>query len=531
MEATKIALQNRLQLLSIILAWFALVIAVLSLTGWFFQIESLRSSFGAAGTMKVNTALCILGCSLSIISLRLKRTGITRLLAILVFLICQISILEYFLNQNLGIDQLFYTDVVTDPTLEPPGRMSLLSACNIYIITLALVAFTYQRYGLAQLLVAFFFILTYASFLGHLYGITQFYQFGRFSTIAGHTALALLLLNLSILLYCSESGWMKIFSSPYMGGKLARTSFGYFLLTVPILMGFYLYGLNQWNFTPTSSLVSSFLVICLITLPIAHIFLNRLDKLDAILQKTNSNLKQTNADLAVRNQELTNINQSLDDIVYMASHDLKGPINNLEAIFRELNVLIKSQLPPEDQQLIFFGANSVNNLKKTIQDLTQIIQSQQIDTQEPERIQLVPLLTEIQDELQSEINESAATFYLNLQTEYVFFSRIHLRSIFSNLISNALKYRSPERAPEINISAEPVPGGVQLRIADNGLGLTEVQQAKLFTLFKRFHNHVAGSGIGLYLIKRTIENYGGQIAVTSTINTGTAFTIFLPQQT
>ncbi|MDQ3290659.1 MAG: HAMP domain-containing histidine kinase [Bacteroidota bacterium] len=564
MEEPNLVLQNRWQRFSFILALLALGIASLGLAGWFFHSPALHSGFGTSGTIKFNSSLCLFLAGLAIIYLRLRKVSLARFLSLIIFIITVVTLLEYIFNQDWGIDQLFFQDPDTNSNLEPPGRMSLLTAVNLSGLSLALLALSYRQFSLGQLLTAFLFILAYASFLGHLFDITRFYQFGRFSTIAGHTALALVFINLSLLLVRSDSGWMKTFSSPYMGGKLARLSFAYFMLTVPLFMGIYLFGLKQWQFTPASGLTSSFLVICFITIPIAYIFLYRLNNLDAALQQANQSLQQSNANLAgrntelskalnevravneelanlaqeirlksltleQRNQELISINQGLDDIVYMASHDLKTPINNLMGIFGELRSMVLPSLPPEDQQLIILGEDSVKRLKRTIEDLTQIIRSQQIHKEAPEPVLLSSVLQEIKVELNREIAASGAQVNWYLQTDEILFSRIHLRSILFNLVSNALKYRSPERVPEVNISAEPVLQGVQIIVADNGLGLTENQQEKLFSIFKRFHSHVEGSGIGLYIVKRILENYGGRIQVSSRVSSGTNFTIFIPQ--
>ncbi|MDQ4140699.1 MAG: HAMP domain-containing histidine kinase [Bacteroidota bacterium] len=566
MNEPNIALQNRWQHFSFIMALLAMSIAGLSLAGWFFHLPALRNGYGTSVNMKFNTGLCLILAGLAMFCLRFRKLTFTRLFALGILLITILTILEYVFNQDFGIDQLFFQDPDTNARVEPPGRMSLLTAVNLTGLGFALLAISYRQFSLAQLVTAFFFILAYASFLGHLFDITQFYRFGRFSTIAGHTALALILINLSLLLYRSDSGWMKTFSSPFVGGKLARLSFTYFMVTVPLFLGFYLYGLKQWQFTPASSIISSFLLICLITIPIAYIFLYRLNNLDAALQQANQSLQQSNLELAhrnaaltqafdevkaanlelatlaqeirvksqtleKRNQELTNINQGLDDIVYMASHDLKTPIQNLQTIFEELYLIAVKNLSPDDQQLISFGKNSVNRLKRTISDLTQIIKSQQMAPEAPEPVKLSQVLQEIQIELSREISATRAHVHFQLQAQEVLFSRIHLRSILFNLFSNAIKYRAPDRVPEVNFSAEPVKGGVLIRVTDNGLGLTEQQQTKLFTIFKRFHSHVDGSGIGLYIVKRILENSGGHIQVSSKVGTGTCFTLFIPQNT
>jgi signal transduction histidine kinase len=106
------------------------------------------------------------------------------------------------------------------------------------------------------------------------------------------------------------------------------------------------------------------------------------------------------------------------------------------------------------------------------------------------------------------------------------FQRKNLRSIMYNLLSNAVKYRATDRVNRIDIRTYKDSNTIVLEVKDNGLGISQNQQEKLFQMFKRFHPHVEGTGIGLYIIKRIVENHGGTITVSSTEEQGTTFTIF-----
>ncbi|AHM58729.1 integral membrane sensor signal transduction histidine kinase [Flammeovirgaceae bacterium 311] len=115
----------------------------------------------------------------------------------------------------------------------------------------------------------------------------------------------------------------------------------------------------------------------------------------------------------------------------------------------------------------------------------------------------------------------------DLQVDNIVYPRNNLWSIVYNLLSNAIKYRSPERPLVVRINTYREDDAVVLRVEDNGLGLSQHQQPKLFTMFKRFHSHVEGTGIGLYMIKRIIENRGGRIEFESEENKGTTFKVYL----
>jgi signal transduction histidine kinase len=103
----------------------------------------------------------------------------------------------------------------------------------------------------------------------------------------------------------------------------------------------------------------------------------------------------------------------------------------------------------------------------------------------------------------------------------------YVESIIYNLLSNAIKYRYPNRQPVISISSEKVSGFICLVVSDNGLGIDiELVKDKIFNLYQRFHHHIDGKGLGLYLIRTQIESLGGRIEVRSEINEGTTFRVY-----
>ncbi|EMR03285.1 sensor histidine kinase [Cesiribacter andamanensis] len=116
----------------------------------------------------------------------------------------------------------------------------------------------------------------------------------------------------------------------------------------------------------------------------------------------------------------------------------------------------------------------------------------------------------------------------DFRVEELMFSRLNLRSIFANLLTNAMKYRSPERECRVKISSWAEKDKVVLEVADNGIGMPKGYQNKVFKMFTRMHTHVDGSGVGLYIIKRIVDNANGQIEVESAEGRGTTFRVHLP---
>jgi signal transduction histidine kinase len=108
----------------------------------------------------------------------------------------------------------------------------------------------------------------------------------------------------------------------------------------------------------------------------------------------------------------------------------------------------------------------------------------------------------------------------------IYYSKAYLESIFQNLLSNALKYSSPKRKPEIKVTTTTVDTGVELRVQDNGLGIDLAKHgSKLFGLHKTFHEHKDAKGVGLFLVKTQVEALGGSITAESDLDQGTTFII------
>jgi len=232
-------------------------------------------------------------------------------------------------------------------------------------------------------------------------------------------------------------------------------------------------------------------------------------------------------ELKEQNEILKKINNDLDDFVYKAAHDLKSPVNTMEGLVNIFQLQSNGELDENQKQTFKMMASSSAKLKKTIFDLTQILRVQKEDNLNKETIIFDEVFKEVCDHISELIESVKPHFVINWEVEKIFYPHKHIRSILYNLISNALKYRSPNRDLIIRISTCMYDFRVELSVNDNGLGVDQKNVPKLFTMFKRFDDNVEGYGIGLYSVKRIIENNGGSIGVDSNLDLGTLFTILL----
>ena len=248
------------------------------------------------------------------------------------------------------------------------------------------------------------------------------------------------------------------------------------------------------------------------------------------VQELNDKLQASNAELGAINQRLTRTNADLDTFVYTASHDLKVPIANIEglldALGRELrNTAVSATVP----RLMGMMQEAVARFQQTIGHLTAISRLQQESSSSPERISLAAVVADVQLDLAPLLETTGAQLTIDLaEAPELPLSPKNLRSVVYNLLSNALKYRAPGRVPTVHIQCQLQGTEAVLLVQDNGLGLDERQQQRLFKLFQRLHTHVEGSGVGLYMVKKIVENAGGTVQVQSAAGVGTTFIVTLP---
>ncbi|EMR01805.1 sensor histidine kinase [Cesiribacter andamanensis] len=239
--------------------------------------------------------------------------------------------------------------------------------------------------------------------------------------------------------------------------------------------------------------------------------------------------RQLEERVSQRTEELLRINNDLDNFIYTASHDLKAPISNIEGL---MNLFYK-QLSKESRSSQEFANlqgminESIERFKNTLQDLTEVAKVQQ-EAGTKDTVYFAELVEEVKHNIQEAISSSGAEISEDFsKAPRIDFSRKNLRSILYNLLSNAIKYSSPERTPQVSVSTSLSGPYVLLQVKDNGLGIAEKDQAKVFAMFKRLHTHVEGTGVGMAIVKRIVENSGGRIEIESKPGEGSCFKVYL----
>ncbi len=238
-------------------------------------------------------------------------------------------------------------------------------------------------------------------------------------------------------------------------------------------------------------------------------------------------LKERNVQLIEANEELIRHNNELQQFSYTVSHNLRGPVASLGGL---INVFNQQNNGSQNEELIGHMTKSLLSLENTIQDLSHIIDIRNNLSQIRQKINLEHSLNQIILLLEKEVAEHHVSIERNFtDTPEIYGAKHMFDSIIYNLVSNAIKYRSPDRKPCIRIQSKKINGKIVLTINDNGLGIDLPKyKEKLFGLYKRFHTHTDGRGLGLYLVKLQTLSMGGTIDVESTLGEGTTFTVTLP---
>ncbi|TGE16275.1 sensor histidine kinase [Hymenobacter elongatus] len=229
-------------------------------------------------------------------------------------------------------------------------------------------------------------------------------------------------------------------------------------------------------------------------------------------------------------QEIVTQNQDLQQFTYIVSHNLRAPL----ATALGLVDLLGTEEPdsPYFEETRTHLQASLHQLDLVLRDMNTILAIRdQKNLAEAEAVPLAEVVQQVVQNLQEVVAQCGGTVRVAIPADLSLrANRAYLYSIFFNLLSNALKYRADERPLEVSVTATGGEGKeTRITVADNGSGFDQQQAGDdVFRLYKRFHPHRPGRGLGLYLTKTHVESMGGHISVHSRVAEGTRFIIVVP---
>jgi PAS domain S-box-containing protein len=218
-------------------------------------------------------------------------------------------------------------------------------------------------------------------------------------------------------------------------------------------------------------------------------------------------------------------NKDLEQFAYIISHNLRAPVANIMG----LSTIIKdhSSMSTDDLKKCMDGLFiSVHKLDNIIIDLNSILEARREINENKETVSFSGIINDIKTSINDLIERENILISTNFSVNKLFTIRTYLHSIFFNLISNSIKYRRTDVQTHIQIHTKKVDNKVIITFKDNGLGIDmKTNGDKLFGLYRKFHPHIEGKGMGLYMVKTQVEILGGTIRVASEVNKGTEFSI------
>jgi signal transduction histidine kinase len=251
--------------------------------------------------------------------------------------------------------------------------------------------------------------------------------------------------------------------------------------------------------------------------------------LDQIVSQRTNHLEEVNKIISKNLTTLTNQKKQLEDFCNIISHDLRAPLINISILTEMLTDSPKN----DDNDFLLDKLNkAAKNLTETFDELVESIQIS-LDTEiKAELIDLKSCAMNIIEALNGEIKKLEAIIEMDFDTAAtVFYPANYMKSILHNLISNSLKYCSPERKPFIKIASKKEGDKLTISVSDNGLGI-DIKKNKdnLFKNRKVFHDHPSSKGFGLFITKSQIVAFGGNIWIESTPDVGSTFFVELINQ-
>ena len=228
-------------------------------------------------------------------------------------------------------------------------------------------------------------------------------------------------------------------------------------------------------------------------------------------------------------KQIEDKNKELEQFTFIASHDLREPLNSISSLIDFLVEHESHKLDKETLKKLNYISGSaarMTNLVKGLLDYARLGKNEEF-----ERIDFNEIVEEVVNDLEISIQSSKAKIRVN-KLPVLNGLKMEIRLLFQNLISNAIKYRKPDCNPEIDISAKKVKAGWEIAVADNGIGIPSDQKEKIFVIFQRLHgrDEYDGIGIGLAHCRKIMELHDGRIWVESELNIGSTFYFLIPSK-
>ena len=241
-------------------------------------------------------------------------------------------------------------------------------------------------------------------------------------------------------------------------------------------------------------------------------------------------------------KELDRSNKELEEFAYIASHDLQEPLRKITSFSERLKEKLPANLEPDVQLYLNRMLAATDNMRTLIDNLLEFSRTSRIS--EPfVKIDLNNIISEVKADLELKIEESSTKIESDV-LPMIDAIPMQMRQLFTNLFTNAIKFKKADTTPEIEIRCSVLSDEekdanhlrqpmqyYKLTVKDRGIGFDQEFSMKIFQIFQRLHGKAEypGSGIGLAICKKIVENHSGRIFAESELGQGTEFIIIVPE--
>ena len=253
-------------------------------------------------------------------------------------------------------------------------------------------------------------------------------------------------------------------------------------------------------------------------------------ELKGLYTNLENKVKERTAQLAEANEALAGKNKELDDFTYIVSHDLKEPLRGVKAFTKLLMEDYSGRLDDEGKKYLKTISDSSTRMGRLIEDLLNLSRIGRIRNIEP-GVDFNELLSDVKKNLVYALEEKKVNLTIRPDFPKAACDRIRISEVFSNLVSNAIKYTKKDITPVIEIGWSDKKDLYEFYVKDNGIGIEKQYYDKIFQIFQRLHakGEYEGTGAGLTIVKKIVENHGGKVRVESEVDVGSTFYFTLPK--
>lgn len=310
---------------------------------------------------------------------------------------------------------------------------------------------------------------------------------------------------------------------------------GYIFVVISLLLGLLAYILD-WSpisalIEPTSyeltSFVTNYVIGMLCCVMIINFAISRNNESEKSLENSIQAREAAEVALIKKNEELEKANQELDRFVYSASHDMRAPLSSLLGLMEIVRLTNKDE---ELNEYFVLMKKRILTMEGFIKEITDYSRNARTDI-EVEEIRLIDLINEVLTTIDFLAHDAGIKRKLNIPADLVIKCDVaRLKVIMSNLITNSIKYHNASKSDKwFKVSAREEGNGYVIEVSDNGIGIADQYQDKIFDMFFRATEGSEGSGLGLYIVRETVEKLSGKISCDSTLGKGSTFTLYLPK--